>query len=330
MVFAGGFTVGVQEWFDVLAHFELNNYGKNAKDLNLPHIPTYLKPWPSNLTADFIYTNPPCAPFSTASHGRQSTWSEDPRLSCFDDCFDLLFSHEPYALAIESVLAAWRKAPDYMRQKARIANSAGYATTIILHDGKYLGLPQTRRRMFLLMHKFELPWHSYKPKPVIACDAALKSPPVQYTIDDGYVHPSDHTKYLLLNKRPTDNTLVQVHDRMGFGRGKGSQRPVYTSSNCFAGRPAPTLLHCMHSHPTEPRYLTVREISRLCGFPDWWSWDLKVGPQTKASLIARGVTPTIAEWLAKFVYDSFDAAIPAKPKSQIADILKGNLVAYPL
>jgi site-specific DNA-cytosine methylase len=321
-IFAGGFTIGVMDYFDIIAHLEHNNYGRKIKDRNLPGIETFLPPWPP-MTADFIYANPPCAPFSTASHGRKESWEDDPRLSCFDDCFSLI-DRNPEFLAIESVMAAWSKGAVYLIDKAMQANNRGYAATIILHDGKYLGLPQVRRRMFLVLHKLELAWHTHKAKQIIPCDKALTDPPVIYSDDDSYVHLDNHTKYLILNRRPNDNTLVHVHDRMGFGKGRGSRRPVYTSSICYPDKPAPTLLHCMHVHPTEPRYLTVREIARLSGYPDWWKWDIPVGPQTKSSLIARGVTPAVGNWLAKLVYESLEAGAPATPIIKLVDISKGG------
>jgi site-specific DNA-cytosine methylase len=328
-IFAGGFTVGVQEYFDTNVHLEFNNYGEKIKNVNLPHIETIMPPWP-NLTADFIYSNPPCAPFSSASHGRKASWRDDPRLSCFDDCFNLI-DREPYFLALESVYMAWRKASSYIMDKVMLANDRGYYATLILHDGKWLGLPQSRRRIFLVLHRLKFHWENYQPQAIINCDDALLDPPVIYSEDDDSVKLDDHTKYLLLNRYPSDTTLVKVHDRLGFGTGKGSRRPVYTSSLCQPNKPAPTLLHAMHAHPTEARYLTVRELARLCGYPDWWKWSLPVGPQSKASLIARGVTPPVAQWLASMVNDALNNPVKIdEPAFTIANILNGYLdLSYP-
>lgn len=323
-IFAGGFTVGALDLFDIDTHLEHNNYGKNVKDLNLPWVETILPPWP-RVDADYIYCNPPCAVWSTASHGRSTKWYDDPRLSCYEDCFNLI-QNEPTILAIETVLAGWRKAPDYFIDKCVRANDLGYNATIILHDGKWLGLPQVRKRMFAVFHRVDLAWHTYKKKTPISCDHALTNPPVIYTGDD-ILDPDEHTQYLFLHRTYEDKTLLKIHDRLGGYRGKGSKRPVYTSANCVPGRPAPTLLHCMHMHPLEKRYLTIREMARLCGFPDWFSWDIKTGVQSKASLIARGVTPCVASWLSKLVYDSLEEdSFVTKPYIHIADILKGDLV----
>lgn len=321
-IFAGGFSVGTQKYFDVDLHLEHGTYGKNAKELNMPWVETKTKPWPKLSQVEYIFTNPPCAPWSMASAGRQTSWREDPRLECFVDCFNLIHNW-PNFLSIESVLATWRKAPDFLIEKAREANELGYAATIILHNGAYLGLPQQRQRMFFVAHNLKLAWHTYEPKALIACDDAIRNPAIDYS-DDLILEATEHVKYLLAHRRPEDNTLLQVHDRLGFGKGIGSQRPVFTSALCKIGKPAPTLIHCMNAHPIEHRYLSIKEMSRLSGYPDWWSWNVKSGVQARASLIARGVTPTVGEWLAKLVYDSLEWNREADPEINLIDILHGQ------
>lgn len=316
-IFAGGFSLGVQEYFNVNLHLEHSRYGVDVMQHNMPHVQVALKPWPK-VEAEFIFCNPPCAPFSMASAGRKTHWSEDPRLECFDDCFDTIYNW-PNVLAIESVLATWRKAESYIRGKAKIANELGYAATVILHNGAYLGLPQTRNRMFLVLHNLKLAWHKVKYTQPIACDKALLDPPIDYT-NDKMLALTEHNKYLMANRRPGDNTLLQIHDRLGFGMGIGSKRPVFTSSMCHPGKPAPTLLHVMHAHPTEHRFLTINEMSRLCGYPNSWDWHTLPGSvQAKASLIARGVTPPVAIWLAKLAHDSIAWNKEAEPTFELVN-----------
>jgi hypothetical protein len=88
----------------------------------------------------------------------------------------------------------------------------------------------------------------------------------------------------------------------------------------------------MHAHPTQQRYLTIREMARLTGYPDEWDWDLQNGgPQAKASLIARGVTPTVGGWLASLVKSTLDMGSPIQePYTLLVDLLKGPLTyMYP-
>lgn len=319
-IFAGGFTVGLLDLFDIDTHLEHGSYGKNAKDLNMPWIQTILKPWPK-IRAEVIISNPPCAVWSMASAGRKTHWSEDPRLECFDDCFSLI-NNWPNFLAIESVLATWRKAEKYIRAKAQIANDLGYEATVILHDGQYLNLPQVRKRIFLVLHNLKLAWHKTKFYSPIACDFALANTPIR-SDDDMILPATEHVQYLMAHRRPEDNTVLQIHDRLGFSKGFGSQRPVFTSSICRQGRPAPTLLHCMHAHPIEHRYLSINEMSRLCGYPNWWSWNVKSGVQARASLIARGVTPSVSQWLGELIYHSLEWNKECDPITNVVDVLQG-------
>lgn len=324
-IFAGGFTVGVQDFFEPTVHLEHGDYGRNVKDINLPHIETITTPWPQIDGIDFIYANPPCAPFSSAANGRLTPWYRDQRLNCFTDCFNLIYQR-PKVLAIESVLNAWRKAPEFLLELSSIANAEGYCSTILLHDGKYLGLPQVRRRMFLVIHEIELAFDKMTFHKEIPCDHALLHPPVTDLENDSMLIPDEHTKYLLMHRTYKDNTLAATHDRLGFRNGKGSKRPAYTSANCRPGRPAPTLIHAMHAHPFEPRFLKTREMARLSGYPDWWDWNIPLGPSGRASLIARGVTPTVGRWLAKLVYMSLDRNRPVKTLyTRIVDVTTGKL-----
>lgn len=322
-IFAGGFTLGVREYFDVNTHLEHSTYGVEVMQQNLPNVEVHLKPWPKVPDYNFIFANPPCAPFSMASAGRKTHWSEDPRLECFDDSFNLIYNW-PNILAIESVLATWRKAESYIRQKCAIANELGYAATVILHNGAYLNLPQTRNRMFLVLHNLLLPWHKLELFRPIPCDVALANAKINYE-NDQILALNEHTKYLFAHRLPNDNTLLHIHDRLGFDSGIGSRRPVFTSSMCIPGKPAPTLLHVMHAHPVEPRYLTINEMSCLCGFPNTWNWHgIKASVQAKASLIARGVTPPVAKWLAKLAYQSLEWNKEAEPTLDIVNITTGQ------
>lgn len=324
-IFAGGFTLGVLDYFDVVAHLEHNNYGQNALNRNLPSIETLLPPWPNFNKIDFIYCNPPCSVWSQAGNGKTINWWDDIRLSCYNDSFNTILN-EPKVLAIETVLASWRKAPEFFLEKSLRANDLGYHATILLHDGQYLKLPQVRRRMFLILSKVHLPWNTYTPYPKIPCDQALLNPPIN-TKNDVSASITEHAQFLLYNRTASDNTLLKVHDRLGYTSGRGSCRPIFISSCCKPGKPAPTLLHPMHPHPTEPRYLSINEMSRLTGFPDWWDWDVKGSVSAKASLIARGVTPPVGRWLAGFIHNALteNRAITV-PRTEVIDILGGQTI----
>ena len=92
-IFAGGFTLGVREHFEVRAHLEESKYGVATFTKNQPGIPVYFPPenWPiSTLKRDhepihFVYGNPPCAAWSGAGaatkKGRSCSSSWRPKSS---------------------------------------------------------------------------------------------------------------------------------------------------------------------------------------------------------------------------------------------------------
>src|SRR5713226_4135576 len=120
--FAGGFTLGVQQHFDVIAHLEerfqesgskrRRAYAVETQRLNFPHVPTYPGNdwWPladlSRQRVDFIYGNPPCALFSSMGHKQgkgAERWRDDPRVKCIERHFSLVTRLRPKAWALESV-----------------------------------------------------------------------------------------------------------------------------------------------------------------------------------------------------------------------------------
>src|SRR6185369_10322557 len=70
-IYAGGFSLGVRRHFDVLCHFEEWKFGVATVEQNLK-IPVHVgepSTWPINEYTgyvDFVYCNPPCAPWSRA------------------------------------------------------------------------------------------------------------------------------------------------------------------------------------------------------------------------------------------------------------------------
>lgn len=68
-MFAGGFTLGVREYFDVLCHLEDGKFGVETAKKNLK-IPIHqdCRSWPLEDLGrvDLVYCNPPCSPWSTA------------------------------------------------------------------------------------------------------------------------------------------------------------------------------------------------------------------------------------------------------------------------
>jgi len=103
-IFAGLFTVGVCEHFDVLCHLEDGPFGVATARKNWPDMPIHTDPatWPTKELrregVTLIYCNPPCAPWSKAAPSPPWLWIGDmPGESC-----------EPRDFTNEVLLAAIR------------------------------------------------------------------------------------------------------------------------------------------------------------------------------------------------------------------------------
>jgi len=163
-VFAGGFTIGVKKHFDVLCHLEESNYGVATARRNFTGLSIHvgIDSWPiddlANRKIDFVYGNPPCAAWSQAGSAghRGGSWVDSPLVDCTRRHFDLLKTISPRVWAWESVQNAWTKGESFVRELADVAADLGYSTTVWLHDAAHLGVPQHRRRFFMICHDVEL------------------------------------------------------------------------------------------------------------------------------------------------------------------------------
>jgi len=106
-VFAGGFSLGVQRYFRVLAHFEENSYGVATARRNFPKMPIHVgfDKWPLDEyrgKVNFVFANPPCAAWSVAGYTKTrgtDKWRTDPRVDCSRKCFSLLKELHPEVYA---------------------------------------------------------------------------------------------------------------------------------------------------------------------------------------------------------------------------------------
>jgi DNA (cytosine-5)-methyltransferase 1 len=102
---------------------------------------------PSLDEADVIVAGPPCQGFSLAGPRRQN----DPRNSLLSIPARLAAHLPVRALVIENVPGALAEPHRrYWRETERLLHQAGFGTRTIIVDAQSVGLPQTRKRVFLL------------------------------------------------------------------------------------------------------------------------------------------------------------------------------------
>lgn len=303
-IFAGGFTVGVSKHFDVLAHLEDGPYGVETALFNkvVPECHIVPDEWPVKKFAgkvDFLYANPPCAPWSLASSGRPTHWTEDPRINAVRRLSSLLHTIKPTVWAWESVRPAWVKGRIFVEAVAADAAKLGYSATVLMVDGSLHGVPQARKRFFLVLSKVQIDWQpSGQKKPVTVGDV-LRKP---FKTVTGVKSLPRLSK--LWTKAKQGERLAQVFTRLNGAEpgpdGRVAGRPGFLHVRLDESKLSPVILGGpTHHHPTENRLISVEEAAALCGYPRSFIFKGSVGKQY--AQVAQAVMPPVGEYLAKMV-----------------------------
>jgi len=320
-VFAGGFSLGVQKHFNVLAHLEESSYGVATARRNFPKIPIHVgvDNWPLDFfkdKVDFVFANPPCAPFSVAGYTKTrgtDKWLTDPRLACTLTCANLRKTLRPKVYATESVTQAWSKGREFIENMVKEAADDGYATTVLLHDAQHLGLPQARKRVFFVFHRigFSPRAPNWAPPPV-PLDVLPDKP-----VGEPMIEKPDYFTAKRLAKVLPGERLSKFWERTHPDESKWKRnaqggvagRPAFGHCRLPVDRPSgATVGYCL-AHPVENRFLSTEEIQLLSGFPADFVFTPN-GKNARAAEIARGVCPKVGEWLAASVKAAIDADAP--------------------
>lgn len=331
-IFAGGFTLGVREHFDVVAHLENEQaYGAATAQRNFPGLSVHrgFAGWPVEemraLDIPFVYGNPPCAAWSLAGampgKSKSETWRDDPRVSCTTEHFSLLERLRPRVWVWESVTQAFITGREFVDDLARRGMEMGYSATVYLHDAQWLGVPHRRKRFMLILHDVELDL------PAPTWESETVSEALRRINDIGEVHGSAATYqrsygWLLPHARGTTDLAKTFNEVMGDDpprneRGNVKGRPSFLLRRDMPDRVAATIMH-ERVHPTEDRFMTLKELAHLCGFPT--NYELNYGDMHELS---RGVMPPVGEHVAARVAAAIRADVRVTaPAYRLVDHLK--------
>lgn len=151
----GGMSLGFQEaGFDIIAAYDnwqpaIDVYKKNFthsvynRDLSLPDVQEEI----IQLKPDIIIGGPPCQDFSTAGH-----MDEGLGRAVLSVAFsNIVIGADPEYFVMENVARA-RTSRAY-KEAITLLSGAGYGLTKIILDACYCGVPQTRKRFFVIGHK---------------------------------------------------------------------------------------------------------------------------------------------------------------------------------
>jgi site-specific DNA-cytosine methylase len=319
--YAGGLASGVAEHFDLIGLCEHDGYGDKVKALNFPDVPRYstFDKWPRHFKRaerpEFVFANPPCAPFSQAASGRKTPWHQDARLQFFKDIFNLLPDIAPDVMAVESVTQAWTKAEVMFYELAEQAAGWGYSTSVIMHNAKHYGVSQHRNRLFAVFHKVDVEFDEpdFDQAPVLG--QVLKKVKIPAATKKRYAKDVQLAPNMdrLYDQVEPGKSFRECFDRVNgdniernhLGGIKG--RPGFLNRKLNAKAVGPVIIGGNTLiHPTEPRALYPEELSALVGFPDGWRWPDNIPLNALADFAARGVSPKVGEWLARSAKQSIE------------------------
>ena len=156
-------------------------------------------------------------------------------------------------------------AKGYFKKILAELKSCGYQVSCRLLDSQWLGVPQARQRTIFVGVRNDLNLIPSHPKPM----------PYNYIVEESLRDIKDPTQAeyrpigqatstlnLWHHTRPGDNFAVASLKL----KGKAS---YFNQTKVSLYKPAPTITATAQAyHWSEPRYLTIPEVRRLCSFPD--------------------------------------------------------------
>lgn len=281
---------------------------------------------------DVLFGGPPCQGFSLIGKRR----AEDPRNELLIHFARLLKDLQPKYFVVENVcgllIGDARKTLDRFLREARAARYSIVEPVIIL-DAQEFGVPQQRRRLFVLGHRHDQFPPAY-PKPIIDRITVWDAIGDLASIDD---HAADLQTDLYTGPvgKPSEYALTlrasnarHVKDLSGCARSlhgeetirrfaattPGKREPISKFDRLSATKVSLTLragtgpengsyMAPRPIHPVHARCITVREGARLHSFPDWfefnstkWHGFRQVG-NSVPPLLARAVAMSIKKSL---------------------------------
>lgn len=316
-IFAGGFTLGVERHFEVVGHLERGKYGVATFQRNRPQIPVYVDragKWEAaldGLKVPFVYGNPPCAPFSLAGNGAKLRGAESPMAEWIPDVVRVGRAVEAEAVVIESVRGALKAESTLFRPLWDQHRDWFTSAAWVLVNTYDHGLPQWRPRLFWLLSRerfdvraqyLEVP--KLVPTFTRPTRAAHNDEPVpEIAMDMGKALGHEFTKLFPLleqGKRMGRLRPHEVEDVAPAVAAKMRSRTLlmHLPIRLHADQPSPAIFgsEAKYLHPTEDRLLTVRELARLCGYPDSFEWVGGVNGQLQQ--MGKGVCPPVGAWIA--------------------------------
>ncbi len=248
---------------------------------------------------DLMDGSPPCASFSTAGK-REAGWGKIKKYSDTKQRTDDLFFEyarlieglQPKVFVAENVSGLVKgTAKGYFKQILQRLKDCGYNVKARLLNAMYLGVPQSRERIIFIGVRNDLGLEPKFPKPqnkvwtlrdaIPWIDTAriMNDTSGQYNQGDVTDKPSStadtNPRLFIEDKQYTDISKYQIgkfYDETEIGK---NHKRRFNLSKPDIDKPCPTIIqsggHLSTAsvvHPYEKRKFTIRELRRICSFPD--------------------------------------------------------------
>lgn len=344
-IYAGGFSIGVLDHFNVLNHLEEWQFGVATVKKNLGLNPRVgVDNWNASDyrgKVDFLFCNPPCVAWSMAGNkivnkpeiGKHKSETDD-RVDCTRRCFGLINQVQPRVFVWECVTQAWKNGEKFVREMGDLVAKQGYDSTVVLFDAFMTGLPQHRNRMFFVAHQCD-----FDPRAPMTPGKTVGEVLAEIKADfSPHQKPtSTHVRLIAKLVPNKEQQLLKIYNAMvksgeitekirttSTGTQYRCGRPAFMNWRLGSDKPARTFGgHPDYIHPTKDRYLSVLESQLLCGYPEDYEFCGTMLQQY--AQVAKAVTPPAGRWIAGEVKRALLANKPRKNRPlKLVDFIKNQ------
>lgn len=238
-------------------------------------------------SADILFGGFPCQDFSSCGHKQGFS---GPRGLLYQKMVDYMRVHRPRIVVGENVpLLKGMKEGALLEQIVSDLTSVGYRVKYWFLNCPDYGLPASRRRIFIICVRDDLPGFPAAPEPT----HVMQQVPIEDAIGD---------LVSITDESIPNQSQYFVATKATAGAGQGDQVSKRGEIGYAVRANAKARIHF---HYELDRRLTVRELARLQSFPDEFVFPFAAGPNV--ILIGNAVPPIVGHAVTSTIVDFLDS-----------------------
>jgi DNA (cytosine-5)-methyltransferase 1 len=291
------------------------------------------------LVCDVVLGGPPCQGFSV--HRINDSGKNDPRNTLIHRYFEFVSALNPRAFLMENVPGMlWPRHAELLQKFYDEASSAGYRVYPAVIDARDYGLPQGRRRVFILGLRNDVLANDWLPKPThgnaadirrnphlkpwVACRVVFKRKLRKTDPNNTHMKHSEELLELFKRTPPNGGSRQDSGRVLPCHKNHDGHRDVY--GRIDPKKPSPTMTTaCINPskgrflHPTKNHGITLRHAARLQSFPE--SFVFKGGLMAGGAQVGNAVPVKLGQLLLRRLV----AILEADSRSRAAGYSFGGL-----